>query len=167
MRAVFVIAKQNFRDEELFHSKEELEKKGIQTKIASTIKGPCLGSKGETAEAELSLEEINSDEFDAIVFVGGSGSSVFFNNKTALSLARTFFEEKKVVGAICIAPSILANAWLLKGKKVTSFPSEESNLKEKGAKYTGKPVESDGKIITANGPGAARDFGKKIAELLA
>jgi protease I len=166
MKVVFVIAKSNFRDEELFHTKEELESKGIETVIASIEKGPCLGSRGATAEAELSLEEIDSEEFDGIVFVGGAGAQAYFNNQTALNLAKKFFKEKKVVGAICIAPSILANAGLLKGKKVTSFPSEESNLKEKGAIYSGKPVESDGKIITANGPGAARDFGVKIAELL-
>jgi len=166
MRVVFVIAKSRFRDEELFHSKEELEKKGIETVIASTERGPCLGSLGEPTEAELSLEEINSDEFNAIVFVGGAGAAVFFDNQTALSLAREFFEQKKVVGAICIAPSILANAGLLKGKNATAYPSEEENLKEKGANYSGKPVESDGKIVTANGPGAAREFGSKIVELL-
>ncbi|MBU2100668.1 DJ-1/PfpI family protein [Candidatus Micrarchaeota archaeon] len=167
MKVVFVIAKSNFRDEELFHTKEELEAKGIQTVIASIEKGPCLGSRGETAKAELSLDEINSEEFDGIIFVGGGGAQIYFRNQTALNLAKKFSSEKKIVGAICIAPSILANAGLLKGKKATSFPSEETNLKNKGAVYTGKPVESDGKIITANGPGAAREFGKRIAELLA
>ncbi len=166
MKVVFVIAKSNFRDEELFHTKEEIEAKGIETVIASIEKGECLGKMGGKITAEFSLEEIDSEEFDAIIFVGGVGAETFFNNETALSLAKSFFVEGKVVAAICIAPSILANAGLLKGKKVTSFPSEESNLKEKGAIYSGKPVEVDGKIITANGPGSARVFGQKIALLL-
>jgi protease I len=166
MRAVFVVAKQNFRDEELFHTKEELERKGIETKIASIERGECTGMKGGKTEAELSLQEINSDEFDGIIFVGGTGASIYFENQTALNLAREFHEKNKVVAAICIAPSILANANLLKEKNSTAYSSEENNLREKGAKFTGKPVEVDGKIVTANGPNAARDFGKKIAERL-
>ena len=71
-----------------------------------------------------------------------------------------------MVAAICIAPSTLANAGLLEGKRVTSFASEKQNIESKGATYTGGMLEMDGKIITANGPQAARAFGKKIAELL-
>lgn len=166
MKVVFVIAKQDFRDEELFHSKEEIEKKGITIVVASTEKGECNGMLGGKAEAELSLEEISSEEFDGIVFVGGSGSAEYFDNETALNLAVEFNKKTKVVAAICIAPSILANAGLLEGKNVTAFASEKENLTEKGALFSGNPVEVSGNIVTANGPKAAREFGKKIAELL-
>ena len=74
--------------------------------------------------------------------------------------------RKHLLAAICIAPSILANAGLLEGKKVTSYSSEASNIKSKGANYTSRPVEQDGKIITADGPGSAKAFGKAIAEAL-
>jgi len=167
MKVVFVIAKHYFRDEELFHTLEELKKNGIDCVIASSEKGDCIGSMGKKAVAELSLEEINSGEFNAVIFVGGSGASVYFENEVALDLARSFFIEGKLVAAICIAPSILANAGILKGKTISAFPSEEKNLLEKGAFYSKNPVEVDGQIITANGPGAAREFGKKISESLA
>jgi protease I len=80
-------------------------------------------------------------------------------------LAKEFNKDGKVVSAICIAPSILANAGILNGKKATSFPSQRNNINAVGT-YTGTPVEVDGKIITGNGPQAAKDFGKKIAEAL-
>jgi protease I len=165
-KVLFIIAKKNFRDEELFHPKEEIENAGHETVIASTEKGICFGSVEKTAEAEISLNEVNANEFDAIIFVGGAGSNVFFENKNAIELSKQFFSQKKVVAAICIAPVTLANAGLLNGKKATAYPSCEKNLKEKGAHYTGKPVEENELIITANGPAAAREFGKKICKLL-
>ena len=166
-KAVFVIAPGNFRDEELFHPKEALESKNISVQIASISKGIFAGKLGAKAEATLSLEDAKAENFDAIIFVGGPGASIYFNNSKAQALARDFYSKGKITSAICIAPSILANAGLLKGKKATCFPSEAQNLKAKGALYTGSPVETDGLIITADGPSSAKAFGKEIAKLLA
>lgn len=165
-KIVLVIAPQNFRDEELFHTKEELEKAGHETVIASKAMGEATGRMGGKATPEIELSAVKESDFDAIVFVGGGGSNVYFNDPTALGLARKFAGAGKIVSAICIAPSILANAGLLKEKKATAYESEQENLKAKGAEFTGSPVEADGKIVTANGPEAAREFGKKIAGLL-
>lgn len=163
---LMVIAKDNFRDEELFHTKESIEEAGIKTTIASEEAGQCRGKLGATAEADLAISDANPNDYSAIVFVGGGGAAQYFDNQTSLNLAKEFKKEGKIIAAICIAPSILANADLLEGKKATSFSSEKENLEEKGAKFTGEPVTVDGKIVTANGPNAAKEFGKKIAELL-
>ncbi|MEM1689741.1 MAG: DJ-1/PfpI family protein [Candidatus Hadarchaeales archaeon] len=167
MKALLIIAPKDFRDEELFHTKEVLEKSGIVTKIASTKKGEAKGMLGGKATAELTIEEVKVEDYDAVIFVGGSGSSIYFSNKHALSIAKEAFSAGKVVGAICIAPVILANAGILKGRRATVWDGDFVKMLEAGgAKYTGKNVEVDGKIVTANGPHAAREFGKKIAELL-
>lgn len=165
-KVLMVIAPGNFRDEELFLTKTALEESGIKVSVASRSKGVFTGSKGGKAEAMLAISEAVAVDYDAIVFVGGSGASTYFDDNSALSLARSAYSAGKIVAAICIAPSILANAGLLKGKKATSFPSEEGNLKAKGAVYTRKPVEVDGRIVTANGPESSREFGKAIAGLL-
>jgi len=167
-RAVFVVAKNGLRDEELFHSREELEKAGVKTVVASSSRGECFGRLGGKAVAELALNDVDAGGFDAIVFVGGPGAVQYFNDRSALGLAKRFRDAGKVVAAICIAPNILANAGILRGVRATCFPDPESkeNLKEKGAKYVEGPVVADGKIITANGPAAAREFGKKIAHAL-
>ena len=165
-KVLFVIAPDNFRDEELFHPKEEIENTGHETAIASLRLGTCTGSEGGTVEAIFPIDNLTEDDFDAIVFVGGRGSAVYFDNRIALKLARNFYNNGKITAAICIAPSTLANAGILKGKNVTPYPSEKENLIEKGANFTGEPVTVDGKIITASGPAAAREFGKKIAEAL-
>ena len=165
-KVVMVISPGDFRDEELFHTAEILEGNGADIDIASLSRGSFSGSMGGTAQAALSLDEINVNDYDAIIFVGGGGSSIYFGNEKALSLATEFHSVGKITSAICIAPSILANAGLLDGKKATAFSSEETNLKAKGANYTGNQVEVDGLLVTANGPAAAREFGREISRLL-
>lgn len=124
------------------------------------------GMFGGTVKPDTTLEDVDVSRFDALVFVGGSGAKIYFDDPTAHRLAREAYENGRVVAAICIAPSTLANAGLLGGKKATCFPSESQNLREKGAVYTGKPVEQDGRIVTADGPGSAREFGRVIARVV-
>lgn len=163
---LFIIAPVNFRDEELFDTKEVIEKAGLTTIIASKTAGVKKGMFGETAEAELALGEINVAKYKAIVFVGGSGSATYFDDAAALRIAKQSASQDRITAAICIAPVILANAGILKDKKATvwddSMHTYSSKIEAKGAKYTGKDVEKDGNIITANGPEAAKKFGSAI-----
>ena len=163
---VMIIAPENFRDEELMEPKEVLENYGANVTIASKGTTSAKGKLGAIVSVDMDISEINVDDFDAVVFVGGSGASIYFDDERAREIATEAYEKGKVVAAICIAPSILANAGILEGKKVTSFPSEEKNLEAHGATYTGADVEVDGNIVTASGPHAASEFGEKIAELL-
>lgn len=165
-KAVLIVANRNFRDEELFDTKRVLDKAGVQSIIASSKTGAVTGMLGGSAEATIGLKEINVDNYDAVIFIGGSGAKEFFNNKTALQIARQATEKKKVLAAICIAPSVLANAGVLEGKKATSFSSEAGNLRRSKAIYTGSDVERDGLIITGSGPAAATRFGQTIVKAL-
>ena len=161
-----IIAPKDFRDEELFDTKASLEEEGIDVIIASKTRHEATGVLGRTVKPDLSLNDVVVDSYDAVIFVGGSGSSVYFNDEKAQEIAKQASEKRKIVAAICIAPSILANAGILKGKQATAYASEASNLRTKGADYTGSPVTLCNKVITANGPTAAREFGKTIAEEL-
>jgi len=163
-RVVMVVASRDFRDEEFQEPKKIFEGKGIKVVVASSSLKESKGYFGAIAKPEVLIENVKANEFDAIVFVGGSGASEYFDNLEALKLARDGFEKGKIVSAICIAPSILANAGILKGKRATAFSSERDNLIKKGAIWTGKDVEVDGNIITADGPGSAFKFGNTIVE---
>ena len=165
-RVLFVVAPQNFRDEEYQKPRQVLEEAGWQIEVASKGINEAVGMFGAKAKIDKDISQLNVDDYSGVVFVGGTGAAVYFDDPNALALAKTAFEKGKVVGAICIAPSILANAGLLSGKKATAFSSEEENLTAKGAQYTGEPVTVDGKIVTANGPGAAEEFGRRIADKL-
>lgn len=162
-KALFVIAQNGFRDEELLETKAVLESRGIQTTVASQQKGVAVGKLGTQVNADMSVYDANAIDYDAIIFPGGPGAVTYFNDERIWELVREFYKEKKFMAAICIAPSILANAGLFMGKKVTAYCSEEENLKNRGAEYTGMSVEVDDHIITARDFFAANEFGDKIA----
>jgi len=165
-RVLMVVAPQNFRDEEYQKPRQVLEKAGFKIEVASKEVSEAEGMFGTKAKIDKDITQVNVDDYQGVVFVGGTGAAVYFEDQTALALVKTAFEKGKVVGAICIAPSILANAGILQGKRATAFSSEQGNLSAKGAYYTGESVTVDGKIVTANGPGAAEEFGRRIADKL-
>lgn len=143
-----------------------LEKAGVSVVTASLMTGQITGIKGMKTVSDITLAAASASDYDAVVFIGGGGAQVLFNNPDAQKLAKDAEAQEKVIGAICIAPAIVANAGVLKGKKVTSFPSVKMILAAGGAEYTGKAVEVDGKVITANGPEAATEFGEAVLKAL-
>jgi len=165
-KAVMIIAQENFRDEELLEPKKVLEEAGIDVKIASLSKQVARGMLGAKVIPDMTLQDIDVQEFDAIIFIGGSGSSIYWDDPSAHKIAQQALSSNKILAAICIAPVTLARAGLLKDKKATVWSSEAGRLKQGGAIYTAKDVEKDGNIITASGPDVASEFGNQIVKAL-
>lgn len=143
-----------------------LKNNGVAVTIASTTLEKVTGMNGLTVKPHILLKDVRAQDFDAVIFVGGSGSVQYIDDPFAHKLARDAFEAKKIVGAICLAPMILAKAGILKYKRATVYPSEAENLKACVVDYTGKPVEIYGNIVTADGPGSAGEFGTALLSLL-
>jgi len=162
-KAIFIIAQNNFRDEELFIPLEILESRDIKTVVASTTTDLAFGKLGAEVRPDLKIDDIDIKEYDALIFIGGRGAATFIKSPKIWELAQKFAKAKKIVAAICNTPSILANSGLLMGKQSTAIFHQEENLRSKGADYTGMPVEVDGKVITARNHYSAREFGEKIA----
>ncbi len=163
MKIAMIIAFQDFRDEEYFIPKGIFISKGFLVETFSSKKGDALGSYGGVVKVEKTIEELNVNDFDIIIFVGGNGAVSYSENKIAHKIAK----GAKTLGAICIAPIILAKAGVLKGKKATVFSSEMDKsaikiLEKEGAEYEPKEVVVDGNIITANGSKAARNFAEAV-----
>jgi len=163
-KAVLIVPQSLFRDEELFETRRALDQAGIQTTVASTQVGLVMGILGGRAESQLTIEQLKLDDFDAVIFIGGPGAREYFDNPAILGIARQARQKQKIIGAISIAPTILANAGLLEGVHVTGFLTERDKLVQAGAVYTGSPVERDGLIITARDPRSASQFGRAIAD---
>lgn len=156
-----VIAPEGYQDIEYETPKEIFNQAGhIVTTACSTI--TAKGSLGGQTDADLLLGDVDPENYEAVVFVGGPGSHDYFNYEPALNLVHKFFDAGKLTCAICAAPSIFANAGILNGITCTCFEEESDNLRINGAVYTGNPVEVDGIIITANGPAAAKEFAETI-----
>ncbi len=165
-KAVMIIARSNFRDEELLKPKEVLEKNGVIVTVASSSLKEATGMMGDKVKPDILFTNINVSEYDAVIFVGGSGASEYWDNPTAHKIANDANNAKKIIGAICIAPVTLAKAGLLTNKKATTYSSTVSDIKSAGAKYSGADVERDGNIITASGPPVAQKFGETIVNAL-
>jgi protease I len=171
-RVLMVIAPKDFRDEELLDTRRVLEQAGACVTLASRTISESRGMFGARAKPDIALDSARAADFDAVVFVGGSGAKVYFDDPAAQALARDAAGAGKLVGAICIAPSILARAGLLRGRKATVWDDQgpsgpfAGNLRAGGATFTGDEVVRDGRIVTANGPKAAEKFGRMLVESL-
>jgi len=170
-KAAIIISPGDFNDEEYFITKCVLEDSGLTTKTVSTAMGEVVGSFGGEAKVDYMIDDLNLTEFDGIILIGGAGASRYFDDEKIHKIIKDAVAENKVLGAICIAPVILAKAGVLKGKKATVWnsPLDRSPvkiLKQGGAIYQNFDVVVDGNIVTANGPMSARRFGESLTRIL-
>jgi protease I len=170
-KIAIIIAFKDFRDEEYFNTNDILEKNGFKTKTFSNEKGIAIGRFGGEAMVNDLIENINIDEFNAIIFIGGSGAKQFLDNEASYDVIKKSFNKNIIIGAICIAPIILAKAGILKNKKATVWSSnmDKSAIKiieENGGLYEEKKVVSDKNIITGQNHEASELFALKIIEAL-
>lgn len=165
-KALVVIAQEGYQDTELAGTVRGLSNAGFTTVIASKNAGLCTGKLGGTQQATLAICDVVIQDYDRVAFIGGPGAGAYASDPDALHLAQEAQRANMPIGAICIAPTILAKAHVLEGKRATVWDSggeQIAILERYGAKYTGEAVTVDGSIVTANGPDAAEEFGKSIA----
>lgn len=165
---IFIIPPKDFRDAELLEPVRILEQAGVNVTIASKVAGKVIGADGTEVTVNLTVDEVNPKDYDAIAFIGGPGMVDYINDEQFINLAVQFNSFNKITSAICVAPMILANAGLLTGKKVTStsWSTIPKDIENKGAIWSDTSVVSDGNIITASGPKAASEFGQAIVNSL-
>jgi protease I len=172
-KVLLIIAPENFRDEEYFEPKQVLEEAGHEVVTSSkTLKAISTVEKKEV-EVDVLFEELftengepKTNDYEAIAFIGGAGAQVYIEDKHAHALAWDTYNSGKIVAAICIAPVILAKAGLLIGKRSTVWTGAKQDLCDGHCIYTPDDVVTDGRIITANGPNVATEFGNTIAKKL-
>ncbi|MAE68445.1 MAG: DJ-1/PfpI family protein [Candidatus Peribacteraceae bacterium] len=167
-KALIIIAQEGYQDKEYQGTRDGLEDAGNIIIIASKEVGSCSGSLGGSQEATVALKDVQVSDYDRIAFIGGPGAGALASNADALKIANDAYRANMPLGAICIAPTILAKAQVLDGKRATVWNGDGKQsevLETYGAEYTGEAVTIDGNIVTGNGPGAAEEFGKTLAEL--
>ncbi len=165
-KVLMIISRNKFCDEEYVSSRQTLEKFGIKCEVASSTLCPAIGLDGTIVFPDYQIRNLDSQVYDAFLLVGGVGCREYWHDKFVHTLLNNAYSSGKLVCAICLAPVILANAGLLKGKRATAHPSAIDYLKFKGVKYSTGPVELERNIITANGPEATEKFADKINYLL-
>ncbi len=143
-----------------------LRRAKLQVKTVGVTGKTVCSSCGVEITADITIEEFEYNNVDAVVFPGGMpGTLNLENNNIVQSLLDKAVLNNALICAICAAPSILGHKGLLNGKEATAFPGFEDSLD--GAVLSDKYVVRDGNFITARGAGVSVDFGLEIVKALA
>lgn len=126
------------------------------------------GSHGIVVKADKLIEDFDIEQYDAIVIPGGMpGATYISQNEIAVRAIKKAFETGKLVASICASPAVvLAKNNLINGKKVTCYPAQVFVNSLLECIYTAKHVQTDGNLITADGPESAFEFAREIAKNL-
>ncbi len=167
--ALLIIAQEGYQDRELDGTRKGLMDAGFAIALASTQAGTCTGKYGGSEEATVALRDVRVDDYDRIAFIGGPGAHALVDDADALRIARAAAASGRPFGAICIAPTILAAAGVLQGKRATVWDDGQGTqirqIERSGAEFVEQSVVTDGLLVTGNGPDAAAEFGKRVAAM--
>jgi len=168
-RKVAILVADGFEQVEMTKPREALEEAGAETKIVSLKSGQIQGmhhaDKGDKFEVDLTLDDARPDNFDALMIPGGLiNPDSLRSDKRALQFARHFFQTGKPVAAICHGPQVLISADLVRGRKMTSWPAIEADLRNAGAHWVNEEVVVDNGLVTSRKPDDIPAFNKKMIE---
>src|SRR5947209_7731863 len=124
--------------------------------------------KGDKITADHAVSDVNASDYDGLVLPGGvANPDQLRADEDAVRFVRDFFEQHKPVAAICHGPWILVDAEVLKGRKVTSWPSLKNDLRNAGAKWVDEEVVVDNGLVTSRKPDDIPAFNSKVIEEIA
>lgn len=173
LRVAFLVAPKGTEHVELMEPLEAVRQAGAKTVLVSTEKGPVQTNRhdtepGETLQAELSSTDADADFFDAVVIPGGAvGSDKLRTDPKLVSFVRDFFEQDKPVAAICHAPWVLVEADEVKGRRLTSYPSLQTDVRNAGGDWVDEEVVVDGRLVTSRMPDDIPAFIDKTLQVIA
>jgi protease I len=166
-----ILATDGFEQSELTKPKAALEEAGYETVVVSPkggqIKGWDQSDWGETVDVDLTLDEVEEGEFDALLLPGGQiNPDKLRMEQKAVQLVRAFCQSGKPVAAICHGPWLLVEADAVRGKTITSWPSIRTDLRNAGANVVDQEVATDGNLITSRKPDDIPAFSQALITAL-
>ena len=163
MKRVLCILESGFEEIEAIAPVDLLRRAGVEVVMAGVSSMEITGKCEVTIKADVLLENILGDDFDALFLPGGPAVMELRKNAEVIALIRAFHRAGKLIAAICAAPLLLKDAGVLNGKRITAHFSTAVELPE----ITGGRVEIDANLLTSRGAGTAIEFGLAFVALLA
>jgi protease I len=168
---ILIVATDGFEEWELFGPREILQKRGAEVVLASPKLDPIQATvhddPGKTIRPDLTVEQANADDFDALVLPGGVRNPDHLRIiGSVIQLIQDFARQGKPVAAICHAPWLLVEADLLRGRTATSWPSIRTDLRNAGANVVDERVVVDGNIVTSRKPDDVEPFTNAVIDLI-
>jgi len=158
-----------FEQVELVEPRKALEEAGAKTEIVSISPGEIQGfnhyDKADKFKIDRLVEEVSADAYDALLVPGGVGNPDQLRaDENAVRFVRDFFEQKKPMAVICHGPWVLVEAGVARGRKLTSWPSLQTDIRNAGGNWVDEEVVVDQGIVTSRKPDDIPAFNKKMIE---
>ena len=168
-KKIAILATEGFEQSELEVPKERLQEAGAKVDIVSLEPGEIWGwdhdDWGDPVKVDKTLDEVKVEDYDALVLPGGQiNPDLLRMDKNAVKFVRDFYASKKPLAAICHAPWLLIEAGIAKGRKMTSYKSIVTDVKNAGANWVDAEVVVDAGLITSRNPDDLEAFSAKIIE---
>ena len=167
-KRIAILVEEGFEDSELIEVRRAMKDEGARVVIVGTGSQESYNGKRGQASVRVDVvaEEVNIDEFDAIVIPGGYAPDKMRLHQPMIDLVRKAHDSGKILAAICHGPLLLISADIVGGRRVTSWPSVSVDLVKAGAEWVDDIVVQDGNIITSRKPADIPRFNKAIIDAL-
>jgi protease I len=167
-KRIAILAEEDFEDSELVEPLRAMKNVGARVVIVGSGSKPSYkGKRGDaTVTVDTTADKVKADDFDAIIVPGGCAADKMRLHQPMIDLVRKAHDSGKVVAAICHGAQLLISADIVRGRRVTSWPSVAVDLKNAGAIWVDEPVVRDGNLITSRKPVDLPRFNKAIIEAL-
>lgn len=171
-KKVAILVAHGFEQVELTKPRKALEEAGAETHIVSPVDGKVKGWDhdhwGDELDVDVRLADASPDDYDALVLPGGQMNPDNLRaDDDAVAFARAFFEAGKPVAAICHGPWLLVEADVVRGRRMTSYNSIKTDLKNAGADWVDEEVVVDQGLVTSRNPDDLPAFNRKMVEEIA
>ena len=167
-KRIAILAEQDFEDSELIEPLKAVKEAGAQVfVVGSGSQASYKGKRGRaTVKVDIDADKVRAEDFDAIIIPGGYAPDKMRLHQPMIDLVRKAHDLGRVVAAICHGPQLLISADIVRGRRLTSWPSVAIDLKNAGANWVDEPMVKDGNIITSRKPSDLPLFNSTIIRAL-
>lgn len=168
---ILIVATDGFEERELFGPRQILLERGAEVVLASPkldeIQREVHNKPGKSIRPDITLDQASADDFDALVLPGGvRNPDQLRMNPDAVAIVSAFDRQGKPIAAICHGPWLLVEAELVRDRRVTSWPSVRTDLRNAGANVVDEPAVTDGNIVTSRNPNDVEAFTNALIDLV-